>query len=47
MFLDRLFNAFAQEAGEESISYQDYITGLSKFLRGTSDEKIECMFSLF
>ncbi len=47
MFLDRLFNAFSNVAFEESIDYKEFMEGLSKFLRGTSDEKIECLILFF
>ena len=40
-FMDRVFRAFDQESGG-FLSQEDWVRGMSIFLKGTLDEKIKC-----
>lgn len=46
MFLDRLFNAFDLD-GSGNIDFEEFIEGLSVFLRGVPDEKVAMTFRLY
>lgn len=41
MFLDRLFDAFDLD-NSRSIDFQEFTKGLSAFMKGTPEEKMEC-----
>jgi len=42
LFLQRLFDAF-DENHNDSIDFREFIKGLSIILKGSTDEKMECM----
>ncbi|KAJ1549956.1 hypothetical protein HK096_009506 [Nowakowskiella sp. JEL0078] len=43
LFLERLFDAFDLD-GNQKIDFREFIQGLSVFLKGTPEEKMECVF---
>ena len=46
LFLERLFDAFDLD-GNHSIDFNEFITGLSVFFKGTPEEKQELTFKLY
>ncbi|KND03474.1 uncharacterized protein SPPG_00957 [Spizellomyces punctatus DAOM BR117] len=46
LFLERLFNAFDLD-GNERIDFREFIQGLSVFMKGTPEEKMELSFRLY
>ncbi|TPX34946.1 hypothetical protein SeMB42_g07251 [Synchytrium endobioticum] len=46
LFLERLFDAFDLD-GNHTIDFREFISGLSSFMKGNSDEKMELSFRLF
>ncbi|KAI9349499.1 hypothetical protein DFJ73DRAFT_833850 [Zopfochytrium polystomum] len=46
LFLERLFDAFDLD-GNHKIDFREFIQGLSKFMKGTPEEKLELSFRLY
>ncbi|KAI9096606.1 hypothetical protein DFS34DRAFT_650699 [Phlyctochytrium arcticum] len=46
LFLERLFNAFDLD-GNQRIDFKEFIKGLSTFMKGTPEEKMELSFRLY
>ncbi|KAF9426939.1 hypothetical protein BGZ94_005753 [Podila epigama] len=47
VFLTRLFSAFDTNPDSKGVNFKDFIEGLSIFMKGTSDEKLELSFKLY
>ena len=41
MFLTRLFSAFDTNPNSKGVNFKEFIEGLSVFMKGTPDEKLE------
>ncbi|KAF9896428.1 hypothetical protein BX616_007471, partial [Lobosporangium transversale] len=47
VFLTRLYSAFDTNPNSKGVNFKDFIEGLSVFMKGTSDEKLELSFKLY
>ncbi|KAG0296783.1 hypothetical protein BGZ96_008511 [Linnemannia gamsii] len=47
VFLTRLFSAFDTNPNSKGVNFKEFIEGLSVFMKGTSDEKLELSFKLY
>lgn len=46
VFLERLFDAFDVD-GDQTVDFREFINGLSVFVKGTPEEKLELSFKLY
>ncbi|KAF9968681.1 hypothetical protein BGZ70_000032 [Mortierella alpina] len=47
VFLTRLFSAFDTNPNSKGVNFKEFIEGLSVFMKGTPDEKLELSFKLY
>ncbi|KAF8934262.1 hypothetical protein BGZ47_010439 [Haplosporangium gracile] len=47
VFLTRLFSAFDTNPSTKGVNFKEFIEGLSVFMKGTPDEKLELSFKLY
>ncbi|KAF8975392.1 hypothetical protein BGZ52_008933, partial [Haplosporangium bisporale] len=47
VFLTRLFSAFDTNPTTKGVNFKEFIEGLSVFMKGTPDEKLELSFKLY
>ncbi|KAF9921131.1 hypothetical protein FBU30_008881 [Linnemannia zychae] len=47
VFLTRLFSAFDTDPNSKGVNFKEFIEGLSVFMKGTPDEKLELSFKLY
>ncbi|KAG0215728.1 hypothetical protein BGX33_000894 [Mortierella sp. NVP41] len=47
VFLTRLFSAFDTNPSSKGVNFKEFIEGLSVFMKGTPDEKLELSFKLY
>ncbi|KAH7036490.1 hypothetical protein BKA57DRAFT_474917 [Linnemannia elongata] len=47
VFLTRLFSAFDTNPNTKGVNFKEFIEGLSVFMKGTPDEKLELSFKLY
>ncbi|KAF8940866.1 hypothetical protein BGZ58_004334 [Dissophora ornata] len=47
VFLTRLYSAFDTNPNSKGVNFKEFIEGLSVFMKGTSDEKLELSFKLY